>query len=246
MNERIRSDHYHRTSSIAIEADTQGTSERTILDLSHVVEDGMITYPGLPGPVISDFLSREESRSRYEPGTEFQIGRIDMCSNTGTYIDTPFHRYPDGGDLAALPLERIADVEAVVIDASLSAERAVDREALLPHDLRGKAVLIRTGWSRHWSTDTYFHGHSYLTEAAAGYLVDHEVALVGIDSLNIDDTTGGARPVHSLLLAAGIPICEHLTNLEALPATGSRFSAVPVMVRGMGAFPVRAYAILGS
>ena len=214
------------------------------IDLSHVVEDGMITYPGLPGPVVCDFLSREQSRERYAPGTEFQIGLIELCSNTGTYIDSPFHRYPDGIDLAELPLERLAWLEGVTIDMTGRHGRAVDREQLLPYELGGKAVLVHTGWDRHWRTDAYFEGHPFLTADAAEYLVEQDAALVGIDSLNIDDTTGGDRPVHSILLASGIPICEHLTNLGALPVESFRFSAVPVKVRGMGTFPVRAHAIV--
>ena len=216
---------------------------RNRIDLSHTVEDGMITYRGLPAPVICDFLSREDSRSHYAPGTEFVIGRIDMCSNTGTYVDSPFHRYADGADLADLPLDRLADLDAIVVDVSGSADRAVDRAHFLPYDVRGKAVLVHTGWDRHWRTDTYFENHPFLTEAAARHLLDENAAMVGIDSLNIDDTADGQRPVHSTLLGAGVPICEHMTNLSALPAAGFRFSAVPVKVRGMGTFPVRAYAI---
>jgi arylformamidase len=216
-----------------------GTGER--VDLSHVIEDGMVTYPGLPAPVICDFLSRERSREQYAPGTEFQIGTIELCSNTGTYLDSPFHRYADGSDLAGLSLERLAELDAVVVDAS---GRAIDRDQLLPYAVRGKAVLVRTGWDRHCGTEAYFHGHPFLTAAAAEYLVAEGAVLAGIDSLNIDDTSGGERPVHSILLAAGIPICEHLTNLAALPVEGARFSAVPPRVHGMGTFPVRAYAVI--
>jgi kynurenine formamidase len=215
---------------------------RVRLDLSHVVEDGMTTYRGLPVPVISDFLSREQSRGTYAPGTEFLIGRIDLCGNTGTYVDSPFHRYADGTDLAALPLQRLADLDGLTIDVTAAAERPVDRSWFLPHDVAGKAVLVHTGWDRNWRTDAYFEGHPFLTEDAARHLADNGAVLVGIDSLNIDDTSGGERPAHSTLLRAGIPICEHLTNLGGLPADGYRFSAVPVKVRGMGTFPVRAYA----
>ncbi|HCU95701.1 MAG TPA: cyclase [Actinobacteria bacterium] len=217
---------------------------RTRIDLSHVVKDRMVTYPGLPAPAICDFLSREQSRARYAPGTEFQIGMIELCANTGTYLDSPFHRYPDGTDLAGLPLERLAELDAVVVDVSGQAGRPVDRGQLLPYDVGAKAVLVRTGWDRHWGTDAYFRGHPFLTAAAAEHLAAEGAALAGIDSLNIDDTSSGERPVHSTLLAAGIPICEHLTNLAALPAGGFRFSAVPVKIRGMGTFPVRAYATI--
>ncbi len=218
---------------------------RVHIDLSHVVEDGMITYEGLPAPKISDFLSRLDSRTRYAPGTEFVIGFIEMCSNTGTYIDSPFHRYPDGADLSGLELDRLADVDAITVDAR-GPERSIDRSRLLSHDVAAKAVLVRTGWDRYWRTEAYFTGHPYLTADAAQYLVERGALLVGIDSYNIDDVAGGDRPVHSALLAAGISICEHLTNLAVLPARGYRFTAVPVKVGGMGTFPVRAYATLDT
>ena len=218
---------------------------RRHIDLSHTVEDGMVTYKGLPAPKISDFLSREASRARYAAGTEFVIGMIEMCSNTGTYVDSPFHRYPEGADLSALELDRLADIDAITIDARTT-ERAIDRAQIEKHDVASKAVLVRTGWDRHWRTDAYSTGHPFLTEAAARYLVERGALLVAIDSFNIDDVSGGTRPVHSTLLAAGIPICEHLTNLAALPAAGYRFTAVPVKVTGMGTFPVRAYATLDT
>jgi arylformamidase len=217
----------------------------TRIDLSHAVEDGMITYPGLPAPVISDLVSREASRDHYAPGTEFQIGSIQLCANTGTYLDSPFHRFPDGIDLAELPLERLADLEAVVVNVAGSQDRAIDRRLLLPYDLDGRAVLVHTGWDRHWGTDAYFHDHPFLTADAARHLVESGAALVGIDSLNIDDNATGERPVHTSLLAAEIPVCEHLTKLDRLPADGFRFTAVPVKVRGMGTFPVRADASIG-
>ena len=232
----------HKRSRVTRQA--SGGDGRVRIDLSHAVEDGMVTYPGLPAPVICDFLSREQSRAHYAPGTEFQIGTIELCANTGTYLDSPFHRYAGGIDLADLPLERLADLDAVVIDVSGQTGRAVDRNQLLPYDVGGKAVLVRTGWDRHWRTGAYFHGHPFLTAAAAEHLAAEGATMAGTDSLNIDDTGGGQRPVHSTLLAAGVPICEHLTNLAALPIDGFRFSAVPVKVRGMGTFPVRAYATL--
>ena len=216
------------------------------IDLSHVVEDGMVTYKGLPAPKISDFLSRADSRARYAPGTEFQIGLIEMCSNTGTYVDSPFHRYPEGADLAGLELDRLADVDAITVDAVAMTARSIDRGPFVGHAVANRAVLVRTGWDRHWRTDAYFTGHPFLTLDAARYLVEQGARVVGIDSFNIDDISGGERPVHSTLLAAGIPICEHLTNLRALPARGYRFTAVPVKVTGMGTFPVRAYATLDT
>ena len=206
-----------------------------LLDLSHTVSDGLVTYPGLPAPTISDHLSRADSRARYAPGVEFQIGRIDMVANTGTYLDTPFHRYPDGHDLAALPLERVAGVPGVVIGP--------DDE--LPADVSGCAVLVRTGWDEHWGTEHYGDpSHPFVSAGLTDALVAAGPALVGIDSVNIDATTTGERPVHSALLAAGIPIVEHLTNLGALPARGFEVFAVPVKVAGMGTFPVRAFAML--
>ncbi|MEO9175440.1 MAG: cyclase family protein [Gaiellales bacterium] len=219
---------------------------RTRIDLSHVVEDGMSTYPGLPGPIVCDYLTRERSRTLYAAGTEFQIGVVTLCANTGTYVDSPFHRYPDGIDLAELPLDRLADLDAVVVDQPDGA-RAITAAAFDGIELAGRAVLVRTGWQRHWRTPAYMQGHPFLTADAASLLVASDARMVGIDSLNIDDTPhGGERPVHSILLAAGIPICEHLADLSALPRHGFRFSAVPVPVRGMGTFPVRAYATIGS
>jgi kynurenine formamidase len=204
----------------------------------------MVTYRGLPAPIVCDFLSREASRQQYASGTEFQIGHISMCSNTGTYVDSPFHRYADGDDLSELPLDRLADLHAITVDVTGSGDRGIDRTHLEPYDVAGKAVLVHTGWDRHWRTDGYFEGHPFLTDRAAAHLVAEGALLVGIDSLNIDDTSGGERPVHSTLLSAGIPICEHLTGLQGLPVSGFRFSAVPVKVKGMGTFPVRAYATL--
>jgi len=228
--------------------DTAGrTAEaRRLVDLSHTIEDGMVTYKGLPAPLICDHLSRMASREIYAPGTEFQIGRMTLVGNTGTYLDTPFHRYADGYDLADLDLARVTDREGVVVDATGAAGRPIEAAAFAGTDVRGKAVLVHTGWDRHWRTDDYFEGHPYLTEAAAIDLRDRGALLVGIDSYNIDDTGGGERPVHTVLLGAGIPIIEHLTGLGALPASGFRFSAVPPKVRGMGTFPVRAHAIVGG
>ena len=214
-----------------------------LIDLSHEIEHGLETYRGLPPPVISDFLSREASRSHYAAGTEFHIGKIEMVANTGTYLDSPFHRHADGADLAALPLERLADLEVVVVRAPFEQGRAIDALAFASvGDVRGRAVLVHTGFDRHWRTERYFTGNPFLTEAAASLLVERGAALVGIDSLNIDDTGDGRRPVHTRLLAAGIPIVEHLTNLAALPDQGFRFFAVPPKVKAFGTFPVRAFA----
>ena len=217
--------------------------EQRLLDLSHTVEDGMITYKGLPAPLICDYLSREQSRAIYAPGTEFQIGKIELVGNTGTYLDSPFHRYADGKDLSELDLDQIANLDGLVvrIDPGL---RAVDLAAFDGLDVRGKAVLIHTGWSRHWRTDQYFEGHPFVTAAAAQWLVESGAALVGIDSFNIDDTADLARPTHSALLGAEIPIVEHMRGLEALPDRGFAFFAVPVKIKGFGTFPVRAFALL--
>jgi arylformamidase len=212
-----------------------------LIDVSHTIEHGMITYRGLPAPLICDFLSREQSRSHYSPGTEFQIGKIEMVANTGTYLDSPFHRYADGKDMSQLPLEQLAHLDALVIRID-PGKRAIDRSHFAGRDLRGKAVLVETGWDRHWRTDQYFEGHPFLTKDAAEHLAQAGAVLVGIDSLNIDDTNDGARPVHSTLLASEVPIVEHLCGLAKLPDAGFRFYAVPVKVKGMGTFPVRAFA----
>ena len=214
------------------------------VDLSHTIEDGMITYKGLPAPLICDHLSRVESRAHYAPGTEFQIGRITMVSNTGTYIDSPFHRYADGADIADFDLGGIALLDAIVVRVTGSAGRAIPRSAFAPFDVRGRAVLVHTGWDRHWHTDQYFEDHPFLTADAAAFLRDAGARLVGIDSFNIDDVAEKSRPVHTALLGAGIPIVEHLCNLSGLPVEGFRFSAVPPKVRSMGTFPVRAFASL--
>ncbi|MFZ0544034.1 MAG: cyclase family protein, partial [Candidatus Promineifilaceae bacterium] len=212
-----------------------------LIDLSHVVEEGVVTYKGLPAPIICDFLSREESRKFYAPGTEFHIGKIEMVANTGTYLDSPFHRYANGKDLSQLPLESLANLETAVIRAT--EQQAIDASLFEGLDLAGKAVLVHTGWSVHWKTEQYFEGHPYLTADAAEFLRDVGAALVGIDSLNIDSTADISRPVHTTLLAAEIPIVEHMTNLDSLPNTNLRFFAVPVKVKDFGTFPVRAFAI---
>jgi kynurenine formamidase len=213
------------------------------IELSHAIEDGMVTYTGLPGPVISDHMGREESRPHYAEGTTFQIGKIEMVANTGTYIDAPFHRYAEGIDLAGLQMASIANLEGLVIRVDQDM-RSIGAELFEGNDLRGKAVLIHTGWDRHWRTAAYFENHPFLTRDASEFLRSGGAALVGIDSLNIDDTSDGSRPAHSILLQAGIPIVEHMCNLDALPGNGFKFFAVPAPVKGMGSFPVRAFAIV--
>jgi kynurenine formamidase len=223
-----------------------------MVDLSHTVSDGLITYPGLPGPAISEHLSFDESHDRYAEGTEFSIGRIEMVSNTGTYLDTPGHRHRDGHDLSGLPLEKCALLPAVVVDApAIGAAPLARFEGLA---VSGCAVLVRTGWSAHFGTEKYgAPEHPYLaTDAAAwladaaAWLADAGAVLVGIDSVNIDETGGGERPVHTLLLAREIPVVEHLTGLDQLPTHGATFSAVPPKVAGMSTFPVRAFAMLAD
>ena len=215
------------------------------VDLSHTIEHGMITYKGLPAPLICDHLSREKSKTVYAPGTEFQIGRIDMVANTGTYIDSPFHRYADGADVADFDLDAITLVDAIVVRATGASDRAISHDAFEGLDVRGKAVLVNTGWDRHWRSDQYFEGHPFLTADAAAKLRDGGARLVGIDSFNIDDTADLTRAVHTTLLGAGIPIVEHLCRLGDVPTSGFRFSAVPPRVRGIGTFPVRAFAFRG-
>ncbi len=212
-----------------------------LIDLSHRIDDGMVTYRGLPAPRICDFWDREASAANYDDGSTFQIGRIDMVANTGTYLDTPFHRYEEGDDLAAVALDRLAGLDGLCVRAEAMEAGEALFEGL---DVAGKAVLVHTGWDRHWRTDAYFADHPFLSEAAARLLAERGAALVGIDSYNIDDTRTRRRPVHTILLGAGILICEHMTGLDALPASGFRFTAAPPRIAGMGTFPVRAFAEL--
>ena len=225
------------------------SSARRVVELSHVITDGMVTYPGLPGPEITDHLTREASRESYAPGTEFHIGRISLVGNTGTYLDAPHHRWPDGADLAGVPLERLVDLDGIVVAVPAGAT-AIDRSLLESSRVRGRAVLLRTGWDVHFGSPRYGDpDHPYLTEDGADWLVEQGAALVGIDAVNIDRTgpaAEGARPAHSALLAAGIPIVEHLRGLDALPIEGFQFTAAPPMIAGMGSFPVRAYATIGA
>lgn len=232
----------HKRGIAPTDAGATAATGRRLVDLSHPIVEGMTTYPGLPVPELHPVLTREASAERYAPGVTFAIDVLTLCGNTGTYVDSPFHRYADGSDLAGLPLERLLDVPAVRVDVTGSATTAIDAPALLPYDLAGKAVLVHTGHDRHWATDAYGHDNPFLTAAAVELLVREGAALVGIDSLNIDDPTDMARPAHSCLLAAGIPICEHLTNLAEMPVDGALFSAIPAPVRGTGTFPVRAIA----
>jgi len=197
------------------------------IDLSHVIEDGLITYRGLPAPVICDYLSREESRKIYDDGTEFQIGKIEMITNTGTYIDCPFHRYQEGKDLSQICVEAFTDLEGIVIKVPYWDNLEITEKHFDGYDLAEKAVLIYTGWDKFWNTDNYFENHPYLTKEASEFLKESKVKLVGIDSHNIDDTRGKNRPVHSTLLGDEILIVEHLCNLDKLPLNGFNFTALP-------------------
>lgn len=213
-----------------------------LIDVCHSVEDGMVTYKGLPAPVISDHLTREASRNVYAPGTEFHIGRIEMVANTGTYLDTPFHRYARGKDLAQLDLYSVANLEGLVVRV---AEAEIGTDSFSGLDVKDKAILLHTGWDRHWRTPEYSSGnHPFLTEDAANYLAKNGATLVGIDSYNIDSTADGARPAHSILLGHDIPIVEHLCRLSELPDTGFKFFAVPVKIKRFGTFPVRAFGLV--
>jgi len=216
---------------------------KKLIDLSHTIEDGLVTYKGLPAPIICDFLSREASKDMYQEGTSFHIGKIEMCSNTGTYLDSPFHRFEDGDDLAELAIESVASLDAVkvVIPATVT---AIGPEYFQNINMLGKAVLIQTNWSMHWNTEKYYEGYPYLTEDTAQYLRNSGAILVGIDSYNIDDISGNTRPVHTILLGSDILIVEHMCNLAAVPEKGFKFYAVPIKVKGFGTFPVRAFAEL--
>lgn len=213
-----------------------------LIDLSHIIEDGLVTYKGLPAPIICDYLSRENSKKFYEEGTTFQIGKIEMVSNTGTYVDCPFHRFEHGKDLSEVELEKFAEIEGIVIRLPFTERLAITPNELNGYNVAGKAVLIHTGWDVYWNTDKYYEHHPYLTEEAAGFLKEAGAKLVGIDSHNIDNTEGRTRPVHTTLLGAEILIVEHLCNLGALPKKGFKFSAVPPKFKGVGTFPVRAMA----
>jgi len=224
---------------------TAGATRGELVDLSHPIRAGLVTYPGIPAPTITPHLTREASRDHYAPGTEFAIDIITMAGNTGTYLDSPYHRYAEGGDLASLDLATLVGVPAEVFRFTDATTRGIPAEALLDRDLAGTAVLLHTGWSRRFGTPEYAQGAPFLTEAGAQHLVDAGVAIVGIDSLNIDDTeSGGTRPAHSILLAAGVHVVEHLTALDRVPVHGARFTAVPPRVEGFGTFPVRAFVEL--
>ncbi len=214
-----------------------------LIDCSHTIEHGMVTYKGLPAPIICDYLSRADSHTRYEPGTEFQIGKIEMVANTGTYVDSPFHRYANGKDLADLPLTSLANLDCLIARIPAGADRTIDRLPFSADEVRGKAVIVHTDWDRHWRTDAYHDKHPHLTGELAEWLVKAGAVFVGIDSFNIDSTDTGARDVHSVLLKHDIPIAEHLCGLGAAPDRGGKFFAVPVKVRGFGTFPVRAFVM---
>lgn len=217
-----------------------------LIDLSHTIEHGLVTYKGLPAPIVCDYLSREDSKKFYTEGTEFQIGKIEMVTNTGTYLDCPFHRFENGKDLSEIGLEYFTDLDAIVINVPFLETLEITEEYLKNNEVRNKAVLIHTGWDKHWNTEMYYENHPYLTEGAAQYLRDCNVKLVGIDSHNIDSTSGRARPVHTTLLGAEILIVEHLCNLYLLPKDGFSFSAIPPKFKGVGTFPVRAMAKLAK
>jgi arylformamidase len=217
-----------------------------LIELSHVIRAGMITYPGLPGPTITPYLTRQASREHYAPGTEFAIDRLTLVGNTGTYLDAPYHRYAHGADLSAIPLAQTVDLPTVVARVIGSAQRGIDVGALASLEVRDAAVLLHTGDDALFGTPAYAEDHHFLTQAGADWLIEHGAALVGIDAVNIDDTADGKRPAHTRLLAAGIPIVEHLKGLDQLPPTGARFTALPLRVEGLGTIPVRAFARLST
>ncbi|MGI8935693.1 MAG: cyclase family protein [Phormidesmis sp.] len=218
---------------------------KKLIDLSHTIEDGMITYKGIPAPLICDFLTREASKAYYAEGTTFHIGKIEMAANTGTYIDSPFHRYANGKDLSELGLEALADLDGILFHAELG-QTSIGPQLFANADVKGKAVLVHTGWDKHWRTDQYFEDHPHLSASAAAGLKEAGATLVGIDSYNIDGTKTGDRPAHSILLGADIPIVEHMCRLQDVPDSGFKFNAVPVKVKKFGTFPVRAYAVVST
>jgi arylformamidase len=218
----------------------------TYIDLSHVIEDGMVTYKGLPTPKICDFWTREYSRQFFTSGTEFQIGKIEMVANTGTYIDSPFHRLANGKDFTQLDLECLVNIPGILVHAPFETNQRIDKHHFSNKDIEGKAVLVYTGWDKYWRTEAYFDGNPYITGEAAELLRDSGAVLVGIDSLNIDNTSDGDRPVHTILLGANIPIVEHMCGLDQLPNTGFRLFAAPPKIKGIGSFPVRAFALIDS
>jgi kynurenine formamidase len=220
------------------------TTTGRLVELSHVIRAGLTTYPGLPGPVITPHLTRQASRQHYAPGTEFAIDKLTLVGNTGTYLDAPYHRYPDGADLSAISLEQTVDLPAVIVRMAGAPQHGIDVGALAALDVHGAAVLLHTGDDARFGTPAYSENRHFLTRAGTTWLVDHGAALVGIDALNIDDTEDAERPAHSLLLAAGIPVVEHLTGLSQLPPTGARFTAVPLRIEATGTIPVRAFARL--
>ena len=221
-------------------------ASRRAIDLSHEIVDGMVTHPGIPGPTISTFLTHEASAARYAPGTTFEIGRIDLVANTGTYLDTPAHRFEGRADLSGLASRRSSTSTPSSWTSAAAAERAIEPEAFAGVTVAGRAVLVATGWDRHWGTDAYLSDNPFLTEAAARHLVAAGAALIGINSLNVDSLADPRRPAHTVILDAGIPLVEHLTGLDQLPPDGFRFFAVPPRIRGMATFPVRAFALIGD
>jgi len=212
------------------------------IDLSHTIEDGLISYKGLPAPIICDYISREASKQFYDGDTSFHIDKIEMVGNTGTYIDCPLHRYAHGKGFTEIELAALADLEGIKIIVSYQKQLAVTISDVEKYNVKGKAVLLQTNWSEHWNTERYYENHPFLTEKAAIYLRDNGAKLVGIDSHNMDDTRTRSRPAHSILLGADILVVEHLCNLDKIPERGFLFSAVPPKVKGMGTFPVRAMA----
>jgi arylformamidase len=211
-----------------------------LVDLSHPIEDGMRIYPILPPPRIGATLDHDASRERYEGRAEFHLGQYELSGGTGTYLDAPFHRHRDGTDLSALPLEGLVGLPGVVLGHAGSGRAfEPDDEDV---DVRGKAVLLRTGWASRWGTDAYWGDGPFLGVPLLDRLVGDEAALVGIDAGNIDDVHDLERPAHTRLLAAGIPIVENLADLSSLPRDGFRFTAVPPKVVGGSNFPVRAFA----
>jgi len=213
-----------------------------LIDLSHPIEDGMRVYPGLPSPRVGATLDHDASRPRYEGKAEFHLGEYALTGAAGTYLDSPFHRHRELGDLASLELARLVGLPGISLDHLGAAGPEPFATEVTDEELTGRAVVLRTGWSERWGTDSYWERGPFLTGHLIERLVGAPAAVVGIDLWNVDDVDDLTRPAHTELLRAGIPVVENLASVARLPRTGFRFTAVPPRIVGGSNFPVRAFA----